>query len=254
MATVTHDSTPRGHPRARLDYAESIDGYLAAVSASPLNREARSTCRYSPFFAGPDKAERLLKIVDNIPLLDGADIIVMHPTADNGYPHTRPGNIVCLPTTYLDHDVAALRETLVHEAIHLHQRANPHPWYRACLLEGWTPVSLEQIPAELRERCRINPDTFSPRPFWSWDIFHVPLPLFTPKPSSRQLTLSDCVVKWLDLRNGALVTEPPSTFKGRYGAQPPQPEHPFELLAVEAAAPAENIRNAADLERKLGLK
>jgi hypothetical protein len=41
-------------------------------------------------------------------------------------------------------------------------------------------------------------------------------------------------VKWLDIRNGTLYTDPPPSFVKRYG-QPSQPEHPFELLAVEMA-------------------
>jgi hypothetical protein len=236
-------------PRALLEKAEAIDGYLAAVAASPLNRRARATCQYAPSFVSAEASQRLVDLADDIELLDGANLIVMHPTADNGFPHTRPGGVVCLPaSTVVGNDEAALAETLRHEAMHLHQRANPHPWHRTCLRDGWTPLyTYSQIPAPLRDTCRINPDTIGqPEHFWAWDFFHVPLPLFTPKPPAHPLRLSDCTVKWLDLRNGALLSEPPSSFTARYGTSPPQPEHPLELLAVEAAAAG--IRTAPTLE------
>lgn len=242
------------HPRTRLEQAETADGYLAAVGASHLNRQARGGCSYVPFFASPDRVEKLVGLIDKIPLLDAADIIIMHRTADNGFPHTRPDKILCLPVSHLDAAESDLAETLRHEAVHLHQRANPHLWYQACLREGWTPVSSEQIPQQLLARCRINPDTFQKQQFWSWDIFHVPLPLFVPKPAAgtAAFTLEDVVVKWLDLRDGSLSSSPPSSFSLRYGPRPPQPEHPFELLAVEAAAAG--ITSADELERKLGTK
>jgi hypothetical protein len=244
------------HPRIRLEQAEAADGYLAAVASSHLNRQARAGCSYIPFFASPDRVERLLGLIDEIPLLEDADIVIMHKTADNGYPHTRPQKIVCLPVSHLDAAEADLAETLRHEAVHLHQRANPHFWYQACLREGWTPVARDRIPQHLLSRCRINPDTFQREQFWSWDIFHVPLPLFTPKPveagATAPLTLEDTVVKWFDLRDSSLSSTPPTSFSLRYGPRPPQPEHPLELLAVEAAAAG--ITSAEELERKLGTK
>jgi len=48
-------------------------------------------------------------------------------------------------------------------------------------------------------------------------------------------TLDGIQIKWMDLRNLTLFSDPPASFKERYGT-PPQPEHPYELLAVEFAA------------------
>jgi leucyl-tRNA synthetase len=59
---------------------------------------------------------------------------------------------------------------------------------------GWWPVPASQIPAALRERCRINPDTMA-CPFWSWDTHHVPLPLYS---SDTPSGLGDIVMKWLE--------------------------------------------------------
>jgi hypothetical protein len=56
-------------------------------------------------------------------------------------------------------------------------------------------------------------------------------------------------IKWLDRRMGALFAEPPPSFSKRYGHAPPQPEHPFELLAVEYAE--EKLNTDEKLRAKL---
>jgi hypothetical protein len=73
----------------------------------------------------------------------------------------------------------------------------------------------------------------SPHPFWAWDLHHVPLPLFS---SDQPSSLGDIVIKWLDLRTRTTHLETPPSFVSEYGEAPSQPEHPYELLAVEAAA------------------
>ena len=225
-----------------LDAAELHDGYRAACSANELNRIARQHQHYRPFFVKDSAAQTISAIAGSIPLLDQVDIVILDPTADNGYPHTRPG-IVCLPA------VANLIEknletTLIHESIHIHQRDNRDMWRSALQKEGWTELRLASVPVAFRERCRINPDTMA-APFWAWQGVHVPLPLFSQKTSPR---LSDVVIKWMDVRNGAVYSEIPPSFTKRYGS-PSQPEHPYEVLAIEFAAAG--IRSADMLEQKL---
>jgi hypothetical protein len=216
-----------------LNRAEEIDGYRTACGASFSNAAARRRCFYVASMVPPEEGDRLLSLVDEIPLLNKATVIVMHPTAENGYPHTRPLNIVCMPTTSIegqsDYEIAT---TLRHEAIHLHQRANPEIWERACKKEGWMPVQASVIPLHLRSRCRLNPDTFRPQQFWAWEGRYVPLPLFSTETPSN---LGDIVIKWYDLQQQQMSSYSPPTFQVRYGSSPSQPEHPFELLAVEAA-------------------
>lgn len=216
-----------------LNQAEGIDGYRAACSASFSNAVARKSCIYTPAMVSQKEADRLLAAVDRIDLLNSANVIVMNPAAENGYPHTRPLDIVCMPTTSIEGvSTDVLENTLRHEAIHLHQRANPETWVAICRKEGWEPIQPAAIPLRLRGRCRLNPDTFRPHQFWAWRSRHVPLPLFsTDSPSN----LGDVVVKWYDLEEGRLLSSSPQSFKARYGLAPSQPEHPFELLAVEAA-------------------
>ncbi len=216
--------------RELLATAEYMDGYRSACTACPLNRAARSQYNYAAFSLPTEKAERLLEIVDTVPLAANCDLLILHPSADNGYPHTRPPNLICLPASK-DSELPS-RTTLLHEAIHIHQRRYAEEWTAACKQRGWTPLSPEMIPSHLRASCRINPDTMSPTPFWAWKEEWVPLPLFTPK-RPESLTLADVVVKWWNRRTDELFGRPPQSFTDQYGANPPQPEHPYELLAVE---------------------
>lgn len=234
VSAATTSSYKKGKtPTQLLAAAEAIDGYRGAIANSWINTSARQGMTYSPFYLEQSEAERLLREVDEIPLLNGATIVVMHPTAENGFPHTRPLDLVCMPTTSVKGVATTdLARTLRHEAIHIHQRRRPAEWVAACQKEGWAMVGSGQIPQRLRERCRLNPDTLRPKQFWAWDQHYVPLPLFVREDQPR---LNDVQVKWLDLRVNGLLSEPPPTFRYRYGHAPSQPEHPFELLAVEAA-------------------
>ena len=227
-----------------LNMAEAVDGYRAACAASPCNAKAREKQMYAPTFLDKAETARLIEQAHSIPLVKTMDIIVMHSTADNGFPHTRPNSIICMPkSSVVDATNAALYETLCHEAYHVHQRRRPELWSAKCLKEGWTPV---EPPQGFVERCRINPDTFGQQRFWAWEKFHVPLPLFV---QEDYATLDGVVVKWLDTRRNIAYSDPPSSFTERYGSSPPQSEHPFELLAVEYAA--EGITTEEKLIRKL---
>jgi hypothetical protein len=227
-----------------LDSAEELDGYRAACAASPCNSHARKNQTYAPTFLENDDLKRLMHQFYSIPLMKDMDIIVMHSTADNGFPHTRPNALICMPkSSVIDSTDASLYETLCHEAYHVHQRRNPDLWSKKCLKEGWTPV---EPPQSYVERCRINPDTFQQQRFWAWEKVHIPLPLFI---NEDYATLDGVIVKWLDTRNMVTYADPPSSFTARYGYSPTQPEHPYELLAVEYAG--EKIIKQEQLLKKL---
>jgi hypothetical protein len=235
-------------PRELLRLAEEEDGFRAAIAASVPNRLARQGDQYIPFFVGEQQAKRLREEVRAIELLNGANVIVMHPSAESGLPHTRPRQIVCMPASYIETATRdQLAETLRHEAIHLEQRLRPAMWEAYAKRQGWTPVPTTAIPESYRLACRINPDTFRPTPFWAWEGVYVPLPLFIPKPNA---TLQDCEIRWLDIRTGsaAAMVDPPASFRQRYGNSP-QPEHPFEIFAVDCAE--KGVRTLHALERYL---
>jgi hypothetical protein len=216
-----------------LDKAEELDGYHASCAASALNTAARRNQIYAPSFLDHANLQKLYKCMFEVPLVKTMNVVVLNSSADNGYPHTRPHCVICMPkSNILSMSPDKLKNTLCHEAIHVHQRRNPELWASVCRKDGWTPVGTKKIPYEFMERCRLNPDTFRPQRFWAWEAYHVPMPLFVREDNP---TLGDIQVKWLDLRNETLFADPPSSFVRRYGSAPPQPEHPFELLAVEGA-------------------
>ena len=226
--------------------AEAHDHYLARCAECPLNAAARSSCMYAPSFLQEYDAERLNKIVRSLDILRDTDTLILGRSADNGYPHTRPKALICLPASFVTASTDAdLKETLCHEAFHVHQRREGAAWKAMCKAEGWTPLSEDDIHLRFRKRCRINPDTFYDTPFWAWDTHYVPLPMFK---QSFSLTLSDVTIEWLDLRSGALFHSPPESFTEKYGS-PPQPEHPYELYAVLFAQ--QGITTHAQLRSKL---
>jgi len=210
---------------AYLAAAERIDGYRERCGNSKYNAAARQGDEYIPFFIDDSTSDYIEKVAETTPLLHRAKIIILKPSADSGYPHTRPGNIICMPSSACSR-WPTCKTTLIHESIHLHQREFLGDWVSFLIKEGWTQQF--RTPREYVERCRINPDTMA-CPFWSWGHYQ-PLPLFPEKP---QLRLGDADVKWLDLRTGGLTTAPPSFVK-RWG-DTSQPEHPFELYAIEMA-------------------
>jgi hypothetical protein len=212
--------------RALLDDAERYDHYRARCFQSEANSLARKGQLYEPSIVSADIAAFMNEYAESTPLLQDARILVLHPSADSGFPHTRPGNIICMPAG-ICRKTLECRETLLHEAIHLHQRANLNAWIEHCRRLGWDPISSEQIPPHLLKNVRINPDTLS-LPFWAWKGTHVPLPLF----SGDRLSAVD--IRWYNLSTGE-VSGPPTSFTVKYGA-PSQPEHPFEILAVNYAS------------------
>lgn len=225
--------------------AEFKDGYRKKCKESPVNDAARKGHHYTPFFVPEEHLKRLQFEIFKIELLNGADILVLHSSADNGYPHTRPESLVCLPESFVANSSnETLAETLRHEAMHIHQRKFPDLWKQKCLDEGWAIVDPNSVPQRFRNQCRINPDTMD-IPFWSWDTYHIPLPIF--KDDNPQ-GLGDVRIEWLDSRTAALFHEPPPSFTEKYG-NPSQPEHPYEIYAVIYAS--QNISSHAALYNKL---
>jgi hypothetical protein len=207
-----------------LSKLDAIDGYRAACAACPVNAAARRGQSYTLFSLDAAQQQKVADAANQIEMMSNVLVVPLDPSADGGFPHTRPLDCVCIQPRVIQGD---LLNTLIHESIHIHQRRNPTLWQTTCRHEGWSPVS--EIPQRWKERCRINPDTMS-QPFWAWQDHHVPLPMFR---SSQPQGLGDVDVMWWDRRMGTLFKEPPRSFQERYGASPAQPEHPFELLAVE---------------------
>ena len=215
-----------------LAAAEASDHYLEKCAASPMNAAARKWYTYDYNYVGEDAYRFLQNTAREIPLFNDPktkpQVVVLDPTADGGMPHTRPQRLICIPSKLIPtKPSAAFTETLLHEAVHVHQRIYPTLWTYAMAQAGWEPVDPRKIPEPLLGRVRINPDTLVAPQFWSWNSHHIPLPLFSTQVAPH---LSDARIEWLDTRTGALFKMPPPTFPAG-GEGGTELEHPFELYA-----------------------
>jgi hypothetical protein len=212
-----------------LERAEAIDGYRQACNENSLNAQAREGHVYELSNITLQSYNFLRNAIDDYPILEGSEYAILDSTADNGFPHTRPNNLICLPASMCKEAPASkdFRVTLVHEGIHIHQRKFKNEWDKALEKAGWNPISKDSIPEEFRDRVRINPDTMM-CPFWAFKTYHVPLSIFRHIESPK---LNDVVVEWLDLRTGAVFHEPPKSFREKYTRSFQQPEHPYEIYA-----------------------
>jgi hypothetical protein len=204
-----------------LRKAEQADGFQDKCKRCPVNSAARAMCSYT---AWPDQS--LAATADAIINDPAVRSIILHPTAEGGMPHTRP-NIICLPAYYPE---VKLRTTLTHEMIHISQRRQPSLWASRCAVEGWKAVDEDDIPQEWVRRSRLNPDTAANR-WLAWDG-HVPLPLFVREDRPE---LRDVVVRWYDMEEGLLRSQPPASLVKKYGSLGTSSmEHPYELWAYQS--------------------
>jgi hypothetical protein len=204
--------------QARLNLAESQDGFFAKVRGSATNRLARRSCTYEAWNDQTlaTKAAALLDPEDQV------DIVILDPSAEGGMPHTRPG-LICLPAYYPE---SKLKKTLVHEMVHISQKRQASLWAARASLEGWSPVR-EVLPEFWASRLRLNPDTFGT--LYAWEKRYVPLPVYIreDKPVLREIE-----VRWLDLKEGIVAKSSPRSFTQTYGnLGHVQAEHPYELWA-----------------------
>jgi hypothetical protein len=233
--------------RDYLAEAERLDKYRTKCRENRMNWEAREGQGYELNRISESATATLKNTTKTIPLLTGSEILILNSEADNGFPHTRPPNIICLPAALCESSSAtdSFRITLAHEAIHIHQRKHSELWFRFVAREGWSWIPTSTIPSELRERIRINPDTID-SPYWAWDTYLVPLPLFRPY---RRATLSNAVVEWYDIRSGSLTQEFPPTFLQKYGDKIQQPEHPYEIYAEKFSE--DGVASVEELEMRM---
>ena len=219
-----------------LDQAEQKDRYRQKCMANEYNALARSNQNY---FSIDDFELRSAIVIraGEFEITQNANIVLLHPSADSGMPHTRPDNIICFSS---DTNPNRITNTLLHEGIHLEQRKTPDLWKTYHIGQGWWPIPASVLPERWVNRCRINPDTLD-IPFWCWQNHYVPLPLFA---NEARPTMTDCTVRWYDMRNGVLLRETPESFLKRYGAIS-QPEHPNETSAVELSR--DSISTRAEL-------
>ena len=215
-----------------LKTAESKDNYLEKCNACYNNRLARKYNKYIPDY------NSYFKIIEDFiaknTIFSTLKIVQLDVTAENGYPHTRPG-IICIPSSAR---FPELERTLYHEYVHIHQRNNISLWKDFLVSEGWTPIDSSKIPERWRERVRYNPDTIYSQ-FWCFQNRYIPLPIYI---NLNNPTMENTKVMYYDLQTGSLDHDMPEIMK-RYNSNR-QTEHPFELYAVEME---NKIKNDEDI-------
>lgn len=207
-----------------LQKANEIDNYRSMCKRDIFNARARASQIYAPW---TDQKEATA--MNNFLSEKGvpARCIIMNPSADGGMPHTRGTNLICIPAYWPQEK---LKETLRHEVVHIHQKQNMNQWKEKLLENGWSYLEdSSEIPEEILQRCRLNPDTIQAR-FFSWAGRWIPLPLFEreDKPNLKEIQ-----VRWWDRQEGILLLDPPFSFTQKYGTgkSVSEIEHPFELYA-----------------------
>lgn len=213
--------------------AEAKDFYRKHCAEDEINRQARLHCQYVPHSGQSASFFKNIIPAWLSPVAEKSHIIWMHPSADAGLPHTRPGMLVCMPMYFPKNRLGG---TLAHELVHCWQRMVPGMWKGIYAKQGWRPAhsdEIQKVPEDLMLRVRINPDTIMSGPFWVWKERYLPLAVFerTDKPSLKETN-----VRWFDLKNGYAYRSPPLDFQDFFGPVG-DPEHPAEVAAYSLAEP-----------------
>jgi hypothetical protein len=233
--------TPKIHEA--LYYAESKDRYNRLCNESSSNSEARHGMNYTAASLSETDIQVLNNLFKNyVPFvpprllhdIDYISIATLMPSADGGFPHTRPERLICFPQSA---SLPSL-QTFIHELWHIHQRKYPDLWKRLYLniwgFKEWRDEGDAKLPEELRKQIRINPDTLGingDRGLYCWKNEWVPLPIFL---SPSRPKMNDCAIWFWNIRTMKWRQSPPEAWTAFFSS-PLVPssanEHPNELSA-----------------------
>jgi len=203
--------------------AEQIDKFQGSCKNNFLNNLARKDFHYITSYNS--YYTNIRDFTQKHPIFDSIEIVQLNHTAENGFPHTRPKNVICIPSNAR---FPSLEKTLFHEAVHIHQRNNKEAWDRFLAKEGWTPIDKKKIPERWYDKVRYNPDTFL-EPFYIFKNRWIPIPMFA---SDYNPVFDEVNIMYYDTVSGILEHEPPEEFTKKYGSSIRQTEHPYEIYAV----------------------
>lgn len=217
-----------------LRLAESIDNYLENINQSYTNLYARQNSIYKPLQLSVNLLNKygnilkhsILQISDKLPPIKKAYIIILEESADNGLPHTRANNIICLPENILKNTEEQRKEVLFHELIHIYQRENTID-IESFYLHGWNYIksSIEPIEGD-----RINPDAMEVYTINIDNNLWLVRPRFLRKDAAR---LTDIRMTYYNLKTGETTVIMPAAVKQFFGDSVSQSafEHPNEMMA-----------------------
>jgi hypothetical protein len=216
--------------------AESVDKYLELCSKSWANSSARSSNNYNAYTLTDVEINAYFKLFNEylryLPprLLSDINFIkicILMPSADNGFPHTRPGNLICFPHA----SILPPLKTFKHELWHVHQRLYPLKWRKIYIdVWGFSPYRLSDIPEQYRKQVRLNPDTIM-FGFFCWRNEWMPLPIMT---SPTHPKLNECEIWFYNVRTGTIRHSMPDAWSTYFHSTllpASAHEHPNELSA-----------------------
>ena len=134
----------------------SLDAYLATVVEHPpadiIRKLRHDAVAAAQILARRLPDERVAAQLLAIPW----KVAVLRNEAENGWPHTH-GGVVCLPLSHFDRNDANRVETLLHELIHVYQRADPRGTRRLLERRGYE-LAGDHMPDHVTHGARKNPD------------------------------------------------------------------------------------------------
>ena len=238
--------TPKIHEA--LHYAESKDKYNKLCNESPANASAREGMNYTAASLSNvdinvlnNLFNQYVKLVPPRILsdLDYVSIAMLMPSADNGFPHTRPDRLICFPES----GALPSLQTFIHELWHIHQRKYPDLWNRLYTtvwgFKQWRGEA--ELPMELMKQIRINPDTLT-YGLYCWKDEWVPLPIFT---SPSRPRMNECAVWFWNVRTKRWRQTPPEAWNAYFSSHlipPSANEHPNELSAYMLSTIGHDMR------------
>ena len=223
---------------AALAAAESQDDYLGQIQRDRANRIARQRMNYAANRLSPSETaalkDRVNSFLPSIPYILRSlnpTIVPLMPSADSGFPHTRPSDLVCLPGS----SSAITCDTFVHELWHLHQRAHYREW-TAFFEKKWKwRIYSGPLNPDLEAVRRFNPDTLED-PLWIWDNEWIPICVFL-NPNSP--SFDNTGVWFVNAKSGRHSKELPESMRAFFSSSLSSfaYEHPCETSAYMITGP-----------------
>jgi hypothetical protein len=220
-----------------LKEAETIDNYINYINTSRTNSYARRSARYEPLQLSKEEyiqygsvlSETIQAIKYFPPIKNTIKFVILHETADGGMPHTRPGNIICLPRSIFDLTNSKQQDVILHETIHIFQRENPidvESFYK----HGWGYIKSDVLPVEGE---RLNPDALD---IYAWIASNKNTDAWIVRPKFLRQDapkLRDVRQTFYNINTGEITTAVPPIIAAFFGEQAVKSgmEHPHEMMA-----------------------
>uniref|UniRef100_A0A6C0KNP1 Uncharacterized protein n=1 Tax=viral metagenome TaxID=1070528 RepID=A0A6C0KNP1_9ZZZZ len=238
-----------------LHESEKEDFYLEECYDHPPNAKSRGKVNYRPNSFSMYDYDTTLAYLENviqyIPKRLVADlqtvyIVSLMPSAEDGMPHTRPGDVIC----FADLSQASSLHTLKHELWHIHQRKYQALWRIIFESLGWKPCTTA-LPSKLEEYRRFNPDTID-SPHWVFNDTWVPIPVFKDITHPKVSEVDICFYHVIEQYHTKQVPPEISTYFA--GLPIVAYEHPREITAYLLAEPDKykSSKGFRDLIKQIG--